>query len=538
MKIALVQTIFKTADIKNNLNKIIEIIEELKNKDVKLIVFPELALSGGVVLDICEYKDFKEDNLYAISTLANQFKDISIIIGAYIPTEDISNNPYFNSAVFISSGKVQNIVAKTILNDTDINNESRYFKRNDCFKICELENNKFAIVISDDISIPAIYDEFEINPMNELIKHKPQFVICLGNIAFDFEQHEIRQNIISLNAARYETPFIFVNSIGCNTQIIFDGGSMVSNKNGNIVEMLETFNEEIKIIDTNLLNSMKNVDIIKTSKIETIHKALIFGIQQYFKTNGFTKAILGLSGGIDSAVVASLLVEALGNKNVSVILMPSQFSSEHSISDALELANNLEIESEIISIENIYEQFVSSFNNTFNDLPFSVAEENLQARIRAVILMSYSNKFNSILVNTSNKSEASVGYGTMYGDLCGSISVLGDLYKTEVYDLAHFINKNKIIIPKNIITKEPSAELRNNQKDSDSLPEYSILDKILKLYVEESLSEDEILQYGYDEIVVKKIVKLIKQNEFKRFQAPPIIRVSSKAFGSGKLMPL
>lgn len=342
-----------------------------------------------------------------------------------------------------------------------------------------------------------------------------------------------------VNAGKYKIPSFYVNHVGAQTELIFDGGSIVANAKGEIADELAYFEEDFKVYDLDALNTnAQPYQIEPKSKINLMHDALVLGIKDYFRKLGFKQAIVGLSGGIDSALTVVLAAEALGAENVRVLLMPSQFSSQHSIDDSLALCSNLGIRHEIVPIGNIYQAFVDELKPIFGDLPFSVAEENIQARVRGVLLMAVSNKFGNILLNTSNKSEAAVGYGTLYGDMNGGLSVIGDVYKTEVFEMCRFINRNGEVIPENIITKPPSAELRPNQKDSDSLPEYDVLDEILYHYIEKREGPKEIIAMGYDEKLVLRILKLVNTNEYKRYQTPPMLRVSPKAFGMGRRMPI
>jgi NAD+ synthase (glutamine-hydrolysing) len=331
-----------------------------------------------------------------------------------------------------------------------------------------------------------------------------------------------------------------VNQVGAHTELIFDGASMVINSKGETVGKLNKFREEIAYFDVDKVvssDAMKT-DTSANEQIGLIHDALVMGIHDYFRKMNFTSAILGLSGGIDSAVTLVLARYALGAENVRALLMPSQYSSGHSVSDAVTLSENLGIQYDTISIRDVFSNYLSVLGPYFKDLPEDITEENIQSRIRGTLLMAFSNKFGNLLLNTSNKSEVAVGYGTLYGDMSGSLSVLGDVYKTDVYRLAKFMNRDREIIPENIITKPPSAELRPDQKDSDSLPDYDHLDKILFNYIELRMSEEEIIEGGYDESMVSQIVRKVNINEYKRYQTPPILRVSSKAFGLGRRMPL
>ena len=540
MKIALVQAQFAEGAYGNNLSTIIKHIRKARDLNVDLVVFPELAISGGNVGDLADYDDFRESNLNALNTIASECVNIATVVGCYIPTENMVSRPYYNAACFIADGKVQQIIAKTVLNDTDISEESRYFEPNTHFLTCSYRDEKFAVVISDDISVPALSSEFSINPMDEISKQAPSFAVCIGAVPFDYNQREIRHTVISTNAARYEMPFLFVNHVGGHVNIIYDGGSLVSNAHGDIIHELSYFKEEMYLVD---MDDLKHDKLPVTSlnvipKVERIYEALTCGLRDYFKRSGFTKAVIGLSGGIDSAVTAVLTVDVLGKENVMGVLLPSDYSTSHSITDAENLAKNLGIEYDLVPIKDSYNTFMQMFEPRWNGLPFDVTEENLQARIRAVVLMSYSNKFKAMLVNTSNKSEAAVGYGTMYGDLCGGISVLGDLYKTEVYELAHYLNKDENRIPENSIIKAPSAELRPGQKDADSLPDYDVLDQLLLAHIEGKNNAEQLLAMGFEEPLVNKVLRLIRLNEYKRCQAPPIIRVSSCAFGHGRRFPV
>jgi NAD+ synthase (glutamine-hydrolysing) len=346
--------------------------------------------------------------------------------------------------------------------------------------------------------------------------------------------------VLERNARKYNLPLFYVNHVGAQTELLFDGGSLVMDRMGNILDEMNYFEEDFQVYELEkVLNGDDYRGVTNTRpEIGMIHDALVMGIRNYFGKLGFTKAILGSSGGIDSAVTAALAAFALGPENVLNILMPSRFSSDHSVNDAVKLAENLGMPYETITIEKGFNAFEETLKPLFKDLPFGLTEENLQARTRGVILMAISNKFGNILLNTSNKSEAAVGYGTLYGDMNGGLSVLGDVYKTQVFELARYINREKEIIPENIITKPPSAELRPDQKDSDSLPDYFILDEILYQYIEMRKGPQEIIDMGFDEVLVKRVLKMVNINEYKRYQTPPILRVSSKAFGMGRRMPI
>jgi NAD+ synthase (glutamine-hydrolysing) len=367
---------------------------------------------------------------------------------------------------------------------------------------------------------------------------QPDFILNLSASPFAFDHAAKRIHTCRANVKRYEVPIFYVNHVGAQTDIIFDGGSVVVSPDGTIFDEMPYFEECLKAYNLEeVLRGGKNEEQTK-NKIQLIHDALVIGIKDYFQKMGLRRAILGLSGGIDSAVVAVLAARALGAENVRCILMPSQFSSDHSVQDARQLAQNLNIQYDLIQIEPVYEAYMKTLQPHFVATPFNLTEENLQARIRGMLLMAMSNKFGNILLNTSNKSEMAVGYGTLYGDMCGGISVIGDVYKTDVYKLARYMNHDSEVIPEHILVKAPSAELRPNQKDSDSLPDYDVLDEVLYQYIELRKSPNELISQGFHAALVQRILRLVNINEFKREQTAPVLRVSSKAFGMGRRMPI
>jgi NAD+ synthase (glutamine-hydrolysing) len=403
--------------------------------------------------------------------------------------------------------------------------------------------------------------------MDKLIVQQPDIMINISASPFDYDHDDDRKEVIRANVLKYKIPMVYSNTVGSQTEIVFDGGSLVFNKVGDIIREMKYFEEDFTVVDIDATQSDVNKHTkISTSDLQQLDKemrvakvkdpekiisyltdesnireikaALVMGIKDYFTKMGFTKAIIGSSGGIDSAVTIALACEALGTANVRAVLMPSQYSTGHSVSDAEQLSKNLGNPYDIIPIKNIYESFVNSLKPIFGDLPFGIAEENIQSRTRGNLLMAIANKFGYILLNTSNKSELATGYGTLYGDMAGGLGVLGDVYKMQVFALAEFINTNREVIPLNIISKPPSAELRPGQKDIDSLPDYSVLDKILYQYIEKRQGPKEIISMGMDAAVVAKTLKLVNTNEYKRNQFCPIIRVSSKAFGVGRRMPI
>lgn len=536
MRIALAQQNYHIGNFDANREKIISAIQEAKKQNADLIVFSEMSVCGYPPRDFLEFKDFIEQCNQSINKIAEHTKNIAVIVGAPSINSDMNGKDLFNSAYFLAGGKVKQIINKTLLPTYDIFDEVRYFEANRNFSLVEWNGKKIALTICEDIWNVGNNPLYVTTPMDELKKLNPDFVINISASPFDYAHADERKNVVKEVATKYQLPVFYCNAVGAQTELIFDGGSCVFNEEGELAAQLSFFKEEIKVIE---FPNPSLVDVSPTtSNANKIHDALVMGVKDYFQKLNFEKAILGLSGGVDSALVLVLAARALGNENVKAVLLPSQFSSEHSVSDAIALCKNLNIAYEKISIENVFENYLKTLSPSFENKPFDVTEENLQARIRGTMLMALSNKHHYILLNTSNKSEAAVGYGTLYGDMCGGLSVIGDIYKTQVYELCEFINRDGEIIPKNILTKAPSAELRPNQKDSDSLPDYEILDKILFQYIENRKGPKEITAMGVDKNLVERVLRLVNTNEYKRQQTPPVLRVSSKAFGQGRRLPI
>jgi NAD+ synthase (glutamine-hydrolysing) len=536
MKIALAQLNYTIADIQGNASKIIRAIHEAKEKDADLVVFSELAICGYPPDDLLDYPHFVDECLSALQNIAVETHNITAIVGCPSINVQTHGRNLRNSAFILTNGQIQKKINKTLLPTYDVFNEARYFEANSLFESITINGQNFAVTICEDLWFNNGDFKYAINPIEQINAPKNSWIINLSASPYYHGKYQKRLDVLQKVCQDSDMGLIYVNQVGAHTDLIFDGRSMVLSNKGEMLLELAAYSETLEIFDTEIKhNSTK----IKTNEnIASIYESLVFGVKDYFSKMGFKQAILGSSGGIDSAVVQALASAALGGENVKAILMPSDFSSEGSVLDAETLSKNLNNSYEIVPISEIFNSYEKSLEPMFKDLPFNTAEENIQARSRAVLLMAISNKFGHILLNTSNKSEMSVGYTTLYGDMCGSLSVIGDLYKTTVYELARFINKDKEIIPINIIDKAPSAELRPNQKDSDSLPEYYILDSILKLYIEERQSADEIIKSGYEEAVVKRVLRMVNNNEYKRFQAPPILKISSKAYGRGRIIPL
>jgi len=543
MKIALAQLNFHIGNFDKNIDKIKSAIKRAKGEDVDLIVFAELAVSGYPPRDFLEFDDFIIQCQDAINEIALQCKGIAAIVGSPVKNPDFQGKDLYNAAFLLESGSVKEIRHKTLLPNYDIFDEYRYFEPNKNFKIIEVSGKKIALTICEDLWNVGNNPLYTVNPMDEMMAQNPALIINIAASPFNYNQHITRAEILQENAKKYNLPLFYVNHVGAQTELLFDGGSLVIDPHGEILHELKYFEEDYRVFDTENLHLNKSSRQVSAypkgkEKIGLIHDALVMGVKNYFEKLGFTKAILGLSGGIDSAVTLAIAAKALGSESVLSVLMPSQFSSQHSVDDSIEIVKNLGSPHKIITIKELYESFDQKLHPHFDNLPFGIAEENVQARIRGVLLMALSNKFGFILLNTSNKSEAAVGYGTLYGDMNGGLSVLGDVYKTEVFELARYINLEREIIPENIITKPPSAELRPDQKDSDSLPDYAILDEILYNYIELRQGPKELIKMGFDEALVKRTLKLVNINEYKRYQTPPILRVSPKAFGMGRRIPI
>ena len=539
MKIAIAQLNYLIGDFEGNVNKILEYVAKAKEEGADIVCFGELATCGYPPRDFLEFNHFIQSANESIERLKSASNGIAIVVGNPTVNPVVEGKDLYNSAYFIADGEVKHVQHKALLPTYDIFDEYRYFEPAHDFELLEYKGKKIALTICEDIwNIGNENPLYKICPLDIHIKNDPDFIINISASPFSYHHAEARIEVLKANVERYKKPIFYSNNVGAQTEVIFDGGSVVMSPNGLIHREMPYFKECIEYFELDQVINGTTENEQPKDDIMEIHDGIICGIQDYFGKLGFTKAILGLSGGIDSAVTAALAARALGPENVWGILMPSQFSSDHSVDDARDLSEKLGIKYDIIPIKDIYGEFLKELDSHFEGTEFNVAEENIQARTRGTLLMALSNKFGHILLNTSNKSEMAVGYGTLYGDLAGGLSVLGDVYKTQVFDLARYINKDGEVIPWNSIEKPPSAELRPNQKDSDSLPDYADLDKILFEYIENRKGPNEIIDMGYDAQLVKRILRLVNINEFKRYQTAPALRVSSKAFGVGRRMPI
>jgi len=538
MKITIAQQNYKAGDCEGNTAKIIEAAKQ--GKGSSLVVFPELAVCGGMAFDLFRYSDFIEKCERSLDTIAEQCREIPILVGCPVRNIKGFGKPLYNAAVYLYHGERQVFKKKQLGFYHKL--ETNYFEPDDEkeSKLLKIGCHTVAVTIGDDLCNAGDDPVFISNHLDDLMKPEAaDLIVNIAAIPFDYEQPDRTTDLLRQNMMKFDRPVIFANAVGANTNLIYAGGSKIFGYESYVVDSLPVFEECVKSIDMEVLIKMGTTDRqTQSPKIQLIHDALVLGIKDYFVKHGFKKAVLGLSGGLDSALVMELAAEAIGAENVLAVLMPSQFSTDHSVSDAEQLVKNLGSPSYTIPIKPVFDSFDKALKPFFGDLPFNVAEENLQARIRGVLVMALSNKFGNILLNTSNKSEAAVGYGTLYGDLCGSLSVIGDVYKTEVFEMARWINRNGEIIPTHIIEKAPSAELRPNQKDSDSLPDYSVLDKILYQYIECGKTVDEIVVDGFDRPTVERTVQMVRRNEYKRHQVAPILKVSPRTFGEEVCYPL
>jgi NAD+ synthase (glutamine-hydrolysing) len=546
MKFTIAQLNYHIGNFSGNKDRILKAIKKAKNEGSDLIIFSELCIPGYPPLDLLDRLDFIEKCNQTVLEIANECTGIAAIVGSPTINKNPEGKKLHNSALLLSEGKIIFSANKSLLPTYDIFDEYRHFEPEKNFSVFEYKGLRLAITICEDLWDEQPFDnEFEksrlytLSPMEELSKQNPDLIINIAASPFSYTKIESRENIFISKAVKYGIPVISVNQTGAHTELIFDGASILVNKKGKIFHQFPFFEESVATFAFEDLKSGQIKDQVKEhDTIPLIYKALVMGLRDYFVKTGLKTGILGLSGGIDSALCLCLAVDALGNENVRVILMPSRYSSDHSVTDAVKLADNLKVHYDIVSIEKPFAAFEDILSPVFNGLERNVAEENIQARVRAILLMAVSNKLGCILLNTSNKSEAAVGYGTLYGDMAGGLSLIGDVYKTDVYKLAAFINREKEIIPENIITKPPSAELRPDQYDTDSLPAYSVLDSILYQYIELQKPASRIIKDGADKDIVLKVIRLIDFNEYKRYQAPPVLRISSKAFGAGRRMPL
>ena len=542
MKVTLAQLNPKIGDFKGNLDKALKVMEQVKPESPDLIVFSELFLMGYPPQDLLEKKWFFERQRRALEALmeaSKSYPDTGIVVGAALPTSRSHGRGLFNAALLIYQGQAVYAQAKSLLPVYDVFDEARYFDTANLIKPVEFKGEFLGLNVCEDAwNDPDMWQSrlYPEDPISALARQQTSLLINVSASPFHAGKDDVRYRLIHRHVLRHKTPMIFVNQVGGNDQLLFDGQSMVLDKDGNLLALLDEFAEQVVTVD--LKNPGPPIEFKPKNEIESIRRGLVLGIRDYLGKSGFSSAVIGLSGGIDSAVTCALAVQALGPENVTGVSMPSVFSSQGSKDDARELAKNLKIAYHSIPIKPIHDAYLESLTPHFQGRASDVTEENIQARIRGNILMAFSNKFGSLVLSTGNKSELAMGYCTLYGDMSGGLAVLSDVPKTVVYQLAEHLNRDGEVIPWNSITKPPSAELRPDQKDEDSLPPYPLLDQILQLHIEDGLSSREIIDRGFEPDMVKWIVRTININEYKRRQAPPGLKVTTKAFGVGRRMPI
>jgi NAD+ synthase (glutamine-hydrolysing) len=539
LKIALCQINTTVGDFNGNVEKILASLEKAKADGCTLALFPELTLTGYPPRDLLDRASFLQASQKALEQVAQSAQGIAAVVGTILENKG-PGNLFFNSAVVVKDGQILYTCHKTLLPNYDVFDEARHFAPSDQpSTVFKYDGIKIGITLCEDIwnsegfSTHKLYQR---DPLTELAGHRPDLVLNLSASPFQSEKTAVRQKILRMAAEKTKAPLLYCNLVGGNDELIFDGNSMATDKTGNVIQTCRAFHEDYWVYDTNAHSNIPTP--APSDDIETIYQALILGTRDYVHKCGFKKVLVGLSGGIDSALVAVIATEALGSENVMGVTMPSPFSSKGSMEDSHQLAENLGIEFKNVPISSLFESALKNLNPFFENKPVDATEENLQARLRGLTLMALSNKLNRLVLSTGNKSEIAVGYCTLYGDMCGGLAVISDIPKVMVYQLARHINRHHGIIPVATINKAPSAELRPDQKDQDSLPPYEILDEVLRLYVEENHTPAEIIKTGFDSVIVNDIIKKVNQNEYKRRQMAPGLKVTSKAFGIGRRIPI
>ncbi len=539
MKIALCQIDPIIGNLEYNKKKILDGYKKAIEAKVDLAIFPELSLVGYPPLDLVEKSEFRKAVNKVSQAIASQTSSVGLIFGAITEDDDNVGTDIHNSAILCFDGKIQFIQHKTLIPNYDVFDEMRYFDSAESVSIFDFKGEKLGISICEDIWNDADYwykRRYHKDPIQELLTQKASLLINISASPYSFGKRDGRKKMLSSLTKKDKIPLAYVCCVGAQTDLIFDGASMCFDENGNLIKVGKAFEEDFLIFDTNVKSNP--IDKCEGTFEEEVLNSLIFGLKEYCEKLNFKKVLVGLSGGMDSALVTYIAVKALGAENVNVILMPSKYSSEGSVKDSEALINKLGITSNNISIQTVVDATLNQLKLNFDSDIKSITEENLQARVRGLYLMAYSNNYGNLLLTTGNKSEMAVGYSTLYGDMCGGLAVIADVYKTDVYRIANYINRDEEVIPQNIIDKAPSAELKPNQTDQDTLPPYEILDKILRMYLEENKEFKEINQEMNDENLVRKVLRMVDINEFKRNQAAPALRVSSKAFGYGRRYPI
>ena len=540
MKIALGQINPTIGDFSGNSKKIIEFARKAQTAGANMIVFSELAICGYPPRDLLEKPAFVARMQQVVQEVASANPDITIVTGFASPAAVETGKLVMNSAAVLRDGKVQFIQSKMLLPTYDVFDELRYFDPASSQRVLPYCGKKLALTICEDAWNDKHFWNrrlYSVDPVDELLHAGANLVLNISASPFHIGKRELRYNMLRTVACDNKVPVVFVNQVGGNDSLVFDGSSMVIAPDGSILARARSFEEDLVMVDMDNLKGELHQQV--EGEEASAYAALVLGTRDYVRKCGFQKVIIGLSGGIDSALTAAIAVDALGKENVTGIAMPSQYSSEHSIEDARDLAANLGIRFEVVAIKKIFDCYRESMAPIFAKLPEDVTEENIQSRIRGNILMAMSNKFGQLVLTTGNKSEVAVGYCTLYGDMVGGLGVISDVPKTMVYRLSRYVNSQKPVIPESTLTKPPSAELRPGQKDSDTLPPYEILDNILEDYIEDYHTAEQIAaERGYDIKLVRHVIRMIERSEYKRQQAAPGIKVTPKAFGLGRRFPI
>ena len=536
MKIGFAQIDTTVGDLGGNCELIIQAYDRLASAGAEVVLTPELAITGYPPQDLVFKSRFVPENLAIMEKLHARIGDAALLVG-FVDRNDGRGKPFRNAAALLERGKPIRKTYKSLLPTYDVFDEERYFQPPDRVQPFDFRGKKIGVTICEDIWTDDYLPRplYSVEPMRALVEQGADIILNLSASPFRLGAPACRLEMLQAQAREYQRPIFYCNLVGGNDQLVFDGNSVAVNSGGAVIAQLDGFREYEKVVDT---DSSDAIEFHERETPEQLFAALSLGVRDYFRKCGFHSAVIGLSGGIDSAVTALIAVDALGADNVTGVSMPSPYSSRGSIEDARSLARNLGIRLLEIPITDAFKVFKSQFKEIFKGLPENETEENMQPRLRAMILMALSNKFGHLVLSTGNKSELAVGYCTIYGDMAGGLAVISDVPKTMIYELARWVNGDREIIPRSTIEKTPSAELKPNQKDQDTLPPYDVLDHILQLYVEENLSARDIIARGFDEKTVRWVQRRVDRNEYKREQAAPGLKVTSRAFGIGRKMPI
>ncbi len=540
MQIGIAQINTTVGDLAGNCARILRAYHALESEGADIILTPELAISGYPPQDLLFKSRFVPENLLALERLHAELNTAALVTGFIAPNSSEYGRPFHNAAAVLEKGQPLRVIHKTLLPTYDVFDEARYFEPGTDFQPLTIKGRQYGVTICEDIWTRAYLPRslYLHSPVAQLVNAGAEAILNLSASPFQIGKPAQRREMICSLAAKFAVPFFYCNSVGGNDQLVFDGNSLAVAATGDVTWQGHSFAEDTAVVDTINGATTGVSHSTPAADMADLRDALALGLRDYMAKCGFKTCVLGLSGGIDSAVTAAIAVEAIGNENVTGVAMPSQFSSQHSVDDALALAANLGIRCLTIPIQHSFEAFKHQMRDAFAGRAEDITEENMQARLRGLTLMSLSNKFGHLLLTTGNKSELAVGYCTLYGDMCGGLAIISDVPKTMVYDLARFLNRDREIIPARTIEKPPSAELRPDQTDQDTLPPYDLLDEILRLYVEENLSSADIIARGFDEQTVRWIVRRVDLNEYKREQAAPGLKVTGRAFGMGRRMPI